>query len=181
MRLELKDIKGGVLEQEYSLSVDEFPELEVLAENGAGSYQGPLQFTLRLQRTGRMVEVDGRLQATVQLDCGRCLCRYRQEVDERFSFTFTPVLKEADAGQDDVELEADELGLVLYQDEVLELGPCLQEQAVMALPVAHVCSSDCRGLCPECGINLNEGSCDCSPRPFNNKFGALAGLMSKKP
>ena len=180
MRLELKDIKGGVLEQEYSLSVEEFPELAVLAENGAGNYLGPLHFTLRLQRTGRMVEVDGRLQATVQLECGRCLCRYQQEVDERFSFTFTPVLEEAGADQDEVELEADELGLVLYQDETLELGPCLQEQAVMALPVAHVCSSGCRGLCPECGVNLNEGSCDCSPKPFNNKFGALADLLSKK-
>lgn len=181
MQVELKDIKGGVLEQEYSLVVSDFPELETMATAGEGHYLDPLLFKLRLQTVGRLVEVDGRLSARVNLECGRCLCRYEQDAEEEFAFTFSPVLEDVAEEQDEIEieLEAEQMGLVLYQDDVLELLPSLQEQAVMAMPIAHLCSEDCKGLCPICGQNLNQEQCSCSPRLFNSKFGALAGLLDK--
>jgi uncharacterized protein len=180
LQLELKDIKAGVLEQEYSVPVSDFSELQALAEAGEGVYLGSLLFRLRFQLSGRIVEVDGTLLARVELECGRCLCRYQQDVKEDFSLTFTPVLNEASAEQDEVELDAHEMGLVYYRDDVLELLPSLQEQAIMALPLAHLCDIDCLGLCPECGQNLNEAQCDCTPKLFNNNFGALASLLDKK-
>lgn len=178
MRVELKDIKGGVLKQEYSLPLADFPELIVLAETGHGTYLEPLRFTLRLQQSGRMIEVDGRFQAQARLECGRCLTPYVEEVDEIFSFTFTPQSPSTET-EGELELVEDDLGLIGYQDDVLELQAPLQDQAIMALPVAQVCRSQCQGLCLECGQNLNEKRCQCVSKPFNNKFGELADLIDK--
>lgn len=179
MQLELKDIKGGELEQEYSCSLVDFPELNLFIEDGGPRFSEPLVFKLRLQKTGKYVEVDGHFDAVVGLSCSRCLQSFDQSLSESFSVTFVPQQKE-NATDEEVELKADELGLVAYEDETLELRDTLQEQLLMAVPISPLCQQDCKGLCPECGSNLNFETCHCSRKPFNNKFAALAAMEFKK-
>ncbi len=178
MKLELKDIKGGCLEQDYVFTLVDFPELQELAAEGAVVFHEPIKFHLRFQKSGLIVEVDGSLAATLTLSCGRCLGQYEQEISETFALTFTPDAKEHDA-EEEIELEADELGLILYRDEVLELTDPLQEQLLMAIPISPLCRQECQGLCSECGVNLNVASCSCEKKIFNNKFSALAGMRLK--
>lgn len=176
MRLELKDLKNGFLEQDVSFSAADFPVSTELSQDGI-EFVAPVKFHLRLQQSGQLVEVDGRLETAVSLSCGRCLQPYEKALSSQFALTFTPYV--ADAQQEDdveVELDTDELGLVYYKDEYLELLPPLQDQLVMALPIAPLCSEECRGLCLECGCNLNNETCNCEKKIFNNKFSALAGL-----
>ncbi|MEA3363901.1 MAG: DUF177 domain-containing protein [Thermodesulfobacteriota bacterium] len=180
MRLELKDIKGGVLEQEYSCTLSDFPDLIAIAEDGGSRFSEPLEFQLRLQRTGQFVEVDGCLNATVGLQCGRCLQSFEQSLSESFVLTFSPLCDE-DQVAEEVELEAEELGLIVYEDDLLELQEPLQEQLLMAIPINPLCTTSCQGLCPECGENLNVTRCDCVKKPFNNKFTALADIEFKGP
>ncbi|WP_321370891.1 DUF177 domain-containing protein [uncultured Desulfuromusa sp.] len=179
MRLELKDIKGGMLEQDYSCTLDEFPDLINLVEKDAPKFQEPLVFKLRLQRTGKYVEVDGHLDAVVGLNCGRCLQDFELSLSESFSVTFVPRGNE-DEPEEEIELDADELGLVTYVDETIELHDTLQEQLLMAVPISPLCHEGCRGLCPECGTNLNIEKCHCTGKIFNNKFNALAGIDFKR-
>lgn len=176
MRLELKDLKNGYLEQDVSFQAADFPVMAELAQDGI-ELVAPVAFHLRLQQSGQMVEVDGRLETTIALSCGRCLQPYEKVLCSRFALTFTPYV--ADEQQDEeaeIELDTDELGLVYYRDECLDLLPPLQDQLVMALPIAPLCSEECRGLCPECGCDLNKETCHCEKKIFNNKFSALAGL-----
>ncbi len=63
MQLELKDIKGGVLEQDYSCALSDFPDLSELAEEGGPEFTEPLHFHLRFQRSGPIVELEGQLEA----------------------------------------------------------------------------------------------------------------------
>lgn len=174
MHIELNDIKGGVLEQVYSLGLSDFPELDVLARNNGPLYREPIRFELRLQRCGQLVELDGRMDARVRLNCARCLTVFEASLGENFNLTFSPVTDQPDP--DEVELEAQELGLVLYRDDVLQLDEVLLEQLIMAIPIRPQCSDDCLGLCPECGLNLNEAQCQCEKKMFNNQFSALAGI-----
>ncbi len=176
MRLELKDLKNGCLVQELSFQAADFPVAADLSQDGV-EFTAPINFRLRLQQSGQLVEVDGQLETTVRLSCGRCLQPYDKVLNSRFALTFTPYVAE-EQGQEDVEVEldTDELGLVYYREECLELLPPLQDQLVMALPIAPLCSEECRGLCPECGCDLNSESCNCEKKVFNNKFSALAGL-----
>lgn len=179
MRLELKDIKDGSLRETLSYPVSDFPVLAEMEQRGEIGFGDPLRFELRFQKAGQLVEVDGHFETRVTLGCSRCLQDYTTELAGDFALTFTPYAEEQHAERDEeeeVELEADELGLVYYRDEVLELLPPLQDQLVMALPISPLCSDSCAGLCPECGCNLNEERCSCEKKVFNNKFSALAGL-----
>ncbi len=175
MRLELKDIKRGWLEQAYSCSLSDFPELIELAVEDGPEFSEPLAFQLRFQQTGKFVTVDGHFDAVVRLKCGRCLQRFEQILSESFALTFVPELKKCET-EEEVELEVDDMSLIAYKDDILELQEPLQEQLLMSVPMNPVCSISCQGLCPECGLNLNREKCDCVKKPFNNKFTALADM-----
>jgi uncharacterized protein len=179
MRLELKDIKGGVLEQDYSCTLNDFPDLIALAEEGGPQFEEPIAFHLRLQRTGQMVEVDGRVSATLQLSCGRCLKRFKQKVSDTFALTFSPLTEESPT-EDEIELESEELGLIVYHDDILDLRGPLQEQLLMTIPISPVCDAGCPGLCHECGADLNIAQCGCKKKIFNNKFSVLADISLDK-
>ncbi len=180
MRLELKDLKEGLLEQEYSCGSKDFPVLSELADEADVRFREPLYFKLRLQKTGQIVEVDGSLSAAVGLKCGRCLQPFEQQLAADFALTFSPLVEREEDAAEEVELEADELGLIYYRDEILELREPLQEQLIMSVPIGPCCQEKCQGLCPECGTDLNKAKCTCAKKPFNNKFGALADLKVEK-
>ena len=177
MRLELKDIPDAGLHQDYFCSVANMPLVAELEQQDGQIFTGDLGFRLRLQKTGQLVAVDGAFTAMVALICSRCLQKKEQQVSADFSLTFTPQ-KEVIASEEDEELEldSDELGLVYYRDDTLDLTQALQEQVLMALPIAPVCKDGCSGLCPVCGCDLNLESCTCEKKPFNNKFTGLSGL-----
>jgi uncharacterized protein len=62
---------------------------------------------------------------------------------------------------------------------VLNLAALLWEEFSLALPVKPLCRPDCKGLCPECGKNLNEGACGCSPDTGDPRLAALRQLKVK--
>nr|WP_224746781.1 DUF177 domain-containing protein [Pelovirga terrestris] len=176
--MELKHIKGGQLEQDYSCAVGDFPELLELANNGECVYRDPIGVHLRFTQSGRLVEVAGHVQATLELTCGCCLTTFAYALAEDFDLTFVPETEPADPATEQ-ELEPDELGLIPYGEDRLELLIPVQEQLLLAVPMHPLCSADCRGLCPVCGVDLNMTDCRCEKNVFNNKFGALAKLKGK--
>lgn len=179
MRLELKDIKDSGLLKDLVCTPAEFPVLMEMEQRAEAHFNQPILFRLCLQKTGQLVEVNGRISTSVLLSCGHCLHQYEEKLVGDFVFTFTPYLADDQVAVDEdveIELETDELGLVYYKDECLDLFQPLQDQLTMALPISPICKDDCKGLCSECGCNLNSNSCDCVKKPFNSKFMALAGI-----
>ena len=177
MRLELKDISDSGLVQEYTCSLEEFPLLLELQNQEEFHFVGPIAFRLRLQRVGQIVEIDGFFTASLAITCGHCLQGFQLPLAGDFALTYTPLSPDTSAElPEELELDADELGLVYYKNDTLELLQPLQEQVLMAVPMSPVCSENCKGLCPECGCDLNKKSCHCEKKAFNNRFSALAGL-----
>lgn len=175
MQLELKHIKGRQLEQDYSCDAGDFPELMVLASAGDSAYRSPINLHLRFDQSGRMIEVTGHIQATLDLTCGSCLGTFGYELTENFALTFVPEVEQTDFVPEQ-ELEPDELGLIPYREDRLELLIPVQEQLLLAVPMHPLCSVNCRGLCPQCGVDLNTTPCRCEKKVFNSKFGALAQI-----
>jgi uncharacterized protein len=60
---------------------------------------------------------------------------------------------------------------------VLDAGELARQQMVANLPMALVCRPDCRGICPTCGKNLNEGACKCEPTPADDRWAKLQDLL----
>lgn len=177
MRLELDEISVGEMTQEYSVEAGRFDELQSLAGSEQFDFTSPLKFSLRLQRVGSLVELDGSLAFSIKDVCGLCLSPFEERIESTFSLTFTPQ-KESEPEQEDeeVELEAEELGLISYDGEQIDLHEPLQEQVVLSLPLSPLCSEQCNGLCSECGGNLNKTDCNCEKKLFNNKFASLKNL-----
>ena len=72
------------------------------------------------------------------------------------------MLHTQNAGEGEVEVEDDDLTTAFYSDEQIDLGQLVLEQFYLAVPMKPLCRESCRGLCPECGTNLNTGTCSCT-------------------
>jgi len=126
----------------------------------------------------------GTFQGEVTVACSRCVEPVRIPIDEKLRVTFMPRHELPDAAAEDAggkdEAEGDEvaeedLDLFPYDGEVVDLEPLFREQFVLAVPFAPLCREDCKGLCPQCGIDRNTSTCSCEP-PIDPRLAALKGL-----
>jgi uncharacterized protein len=77
--------------------------------------------------------------------------------------------------EDGAEVPAEDLDLFPFDGERVDLEPLFREQFVLAIPYAPLCREDCAGLCPQCGIDRNTGTCTCE-KPIDPRLAALKGL-----
>ncbi|HEX6939151.1 MAG TPA: DUF177 domain-containing protein [Longimicrobiales bacterium] len=131
--------------------------------------RGPLAVRLDVQRVGEDVLVRGRLSGAFGLECRRCLVPVRVEIDEPVSLLFRPELDPAEA-------EAQEVYTFSWRERELDLTAAVREQTLLAVPKYAVCRSACRGLCPRCGVNLNEEQCRCEVEQADERWAALRKL-----
>ncbi|MEJ2198058.1 MAG: DUF177 domain-containing protein, partial [Desulfuromonadales bacterium] len=74
---------------------------------------------------------------------------------------------------EEVELNSEELGLISFSGTEIDLRPDIQQEIIMAIPQQLVCEDACKGLCPNCGIDLNREQCTCAPPVFHAGLAAL--------
>ena len=130
---------------------------------------------LEVEPDGHEVLVHGRLQASVEQTCGRCLEVFRARVDAPVDLRLVP----KPAGADSVELGADDLDVDFYENDELDVTRVVGNETVLALPMKPLCREDCRGLCPTCGANRNVAPCTCDPRPPDPRLAALGDLAAR--
>jgi uncharacterized protein len=80
---------------------------------------------------------------------------------------------------DEIELSEKETRTAFFSGTKLAIGDILREQVLLALPMKVLCGLDCRGLCPQCGTNLNLKSCDCAKEQFNPNLDALLEIKRR--
>lgn len=122
------------------------------------------------------IRLVGKLAGRVELNCARCLEPVSQDISWSFDLLYRPL--STDKGKDEVSITEAETEIGYYQDEGLELDDVLREQVLLAVPIKVVCRTECKGLCPQCGQNLNEGVCGCQENPANPRWNALKDLKS---
>jgi uncharacterized protein len=122
--------------------------------------------------------LSGRLQARLEMSCGRCLEPFTLPVDTQVDLTYVP--HPSVAADDEVELSQDDLTTAFYRDQTLDLADMVREQFYLALPMRPLCREECKGLCPQCGTNLNQGTCTCDVRWEDPRLAGLRALMKKK-
>jgi uncharacterized protein len=114
----------------------------------------------RVTRVGEAADLEGRWDATVVLSCARCLEGF--EVAMAGDLELHLVRDEPVAGpRRDDDDPADET-LFHAPEGRADLGEIVTEQIYLSLPMKPVCRQDCKGLCPECGVNRNVDECGCS-------------------
>jgi uncharacterized protein len=137
-----------------------------------------------LYADGTSVFANGTMKGHVRVACGRCVGPVDVGFDEKIRVTYLPKHEMQEEDEDEakpesddegVELEEEDLDLFPYEGEAIDLEPLVREQVILAVPYAPLCREDCKGLCPQCGVDLNTGSCRCE-KPIDPRFEALKGL-----
>lgn len=175
MRIRIDEIREDGLSRDYVVSAGDFPQLGELIDAGEVGFDAPVAVRVRVIRVGELFEVEGQLQSAVRLDCGRCLKEFVAPLLSTFALTYARTLPEIEVEDEDaeVELTAEDLGMTLLDGDEIDLHEAVQEQVLLALPFRPLCSEECRGLCPHCGVDLNITSCNCHGDGFGNKFSVL--------
>ena len=118
-----------------------------------------IRYRLFVQLAGRELLARGELEQDFEAVCSRC------GADFDFTVTVSDFL---------ASFETDE------KTEIVDLTDELRQSIILALPTYPVCRADCRGVCPTCGKNLNEGPCACVHEERDGRWGALDALLPGK-
>lgn len=129
---------------------------------------------------GQAYRLEGHLASHVEVSCVRCLEPFEFEIRERLDLVYLPQSQNVPMSEDDeYGLGDDDLAVAYYRDEEIDLAHMIWEQIVLALPMKPVCKPECRGLCPECGVNRNEQACSCSRDTTDPRWQALKSLLDE--
>jgi uncharacterized protein len=132
----------------------------------------PLRVTGRLSSAGSGGFVwHGRLEGAVVMSCRRCLTDVSAPVQDDAYVIF------AEAGSD--ETNDPDVYVLSERSNQLDLTPAVREQWLLNVPAFVLCRDDCKGLCPKCGKNWNDGPCDCAATGGDSRWDSLRKLQAK--
>ena len=138
----------------------------------------PVELSIDVQKSGAdAYNVGGRVRTRLELTCSRCVEPFEVPVDAEFDLRYVP--QSQNAGEGEREIAEDDLTTAFYRDGMLDLGELLREQFVLALPMKPLHDDACRGLCPECGANLNRTDCGHAPKWEDPRLAPLKGLLNR--
>ncbi|MDP6735848.1 MAG: DUF177 domain-containing protein [Nitrospinaceae bacterium] len=132
-----------------------------------------------LTRLNEEVFLTGRVDTVLSLNCSRCLKQFSHPVQSKLKSHFVPLdNKVTSAGE--VELHAADIDTEFYENDRVDLTQSVRDGILLAVPVIFLCREDCNGLCSQCGVNLNQGSCGCAKElPIDPRLEILKTLKEK--
>lgn len=170
---------GSITEQGLNLDQREdaaaLPLLAAVADDGVVSFIRPIHVHIHATLTGETVMISGRAGSEVRMPCGRCLEPFEMKIQTDFSGTAVPEDPCAidPAAEDDIELTAEDMDVIVYSGDSIDLADEIAQQIIMALPFRPLCRDSCKGLCNRCGANLNQTSCQCQRQDESSPFAVL--------
>ncbi len=121
-------------------------------------FLGPVNVSLSITRSGLRLMATGSVSYRAKLECAMCGCEYECDLTEPVTAEFLSCDEAAEEGDDKHACD----GPGSFHGNWLDLLPMIHDAIHLALPIAPRCRPDCRGLCPECGADLNKGECHCT-------------------
>lgn len=156
---------GFIVSQEVGYSHEfyfQFPRLQVANDLELSDFMG----TARVGRTPQGLLLQATFQGRLKLECVRCLTDFEHtvhfEITELYAFSRRSMT---------------ESGLLLPEDANINLQPLVRDYALLEVPINPICREDCKGLCPQCGENLNERDCGHTQASGCSPFAALKDLL----
>ena len=157
----------------FTLEV-EVPGDSELWEGSGLDFVAPLSIRLEVAMTGTgQVRVWGGWHGVIRQPCRRCLSEVDSKLEEGTELLFAP--------SDELAGDGDDEGIREIPPRTLELdlAPAVREEVILAAPIYSVCRADCRGLCPHCGTDWNEATCDCTLEEPDPRWDALRALKKE--
>ncbi len=136
--------------------------------------KGPLSFNGEIENLGKFLQVKGHLQVDLLVQCDRCL--------KEFPYALTLDIEESFTNRQDVwEAENEEdKEIYFFSGDSIDVLEMLVKQIYLNLPMRFLCQPDCKGLCPHCGIDLNEKECHCAEEQIDPRWAVLKDFKFDK-
>lgn len=135
---------------------------------------GPLTVQVTAWKDQEVFHVQGKQSAEGVFRCSRCLTTFSQPMTMEWHEMFSEHRVDMDSKEEEVEIHS------ISNDLSLDLTPFIREAVLLHLPLAPICQEDCKGLCPECGINRNKQDCQCRRERIDPRMAKLEKLLKRK-
>jgi uncharacterized protein len=166
LRVDLRALSAGPLETMAEVSAD-----DVALADAEVALRDAVHVSGRLMATGPgSYYWEGRLRTRVAGSCRRCLAPVETDLDQPVRLLFT----EDEAADDPSAV------VIPARTGELDLTATIREELILAAPEFPLCRENCRGLCPRCGVDLNESPCRCHPEA-DPRWAALEALRGPRP
>lgn len=161
----IKNFPGKVMDVKFKehlpyLSIDR-DEMKLLS---------PLDFSGKIENLGGRLLLTGNINVTVELLCSRCAENISLEVNAPFSEIFTNLKTVAEEEQEEE--------ISFFSGEEIDITSHVARAILLELPMKVLCHENCKGLCSECGVNLNQAKCQCTEEVIDPRFLVLKKLVN---
>lgn len=161
--IRLKNAPGETIE------FDVAKELDNTDYNGQEiGFKGPVQATGQVTNHGNVFTVKGLVRAKVFTNCVNCLELFEGEVTAQLEESYS--MTEVKASEQESEV-------LVFSGDIIDIEPEVIKALVMEMPMRLLCSLNCRGLCPQCGTNLNLDRCGCQGDNIDPRLAILKKLQ----
>lgn len=137
-----------------------------------------VQGRVELTRSDKSILAHAVLRVHVELDCSRCLREFKSPLTLDIQEEYLPKINiytgDAEPTPEDRETFA------IDERNILDLLEAVRQYASLAVPMKPLCETDCAGLCPSCGHNLNQGPCSCPPRNIDERWDKIRQAFSNR-
>ncbi len=147
--------------EDAGLKLDLVERPEHFAIDGSeGSLNREVHVNGTLTKLGRDIFLAGKITTEMGLSCSRCLEALQFPIESKISVCFVPK-KSPNEFNADIELFDSDLEIENYSDNTIDLTQSVYDQILLSRPIVRLCTKECKGLCAQCGKNLNKETCDC--------------------
>ncbi|TSK08399.1 MAG: DUF177 domain-containing protein [Geobacter sp.] len=178
MKIDIEKVKKKQLDLSEVEPASHYPVLVAMEAAGECTFTAPVSTKVTAVWEYDHVRATGRVESAAHLTCSRCLAEYDLPLTSDFTIFYTK--GEEDSSEEEVELTDEELISATYSGDEIDMDPEIAEQVMLEVPYKPLCSESCKGLCPECGADLNAGECGCDRGGINLKMAALKKIKIEK-
>ncbi len=132
---------------------------EVLGDGTEFRPATPCEISVEATLVDQTLMCRGEIACRATGSCMRCLGEMDVDLGGRFELVLEArrLPEDWDVDEDD----AEDMGFAFYDGNTADLEPYVREQLALGVPMQAVCDDECKGLCAQCGKNLNDGPCGC--------------------
>ena len=166
MKIDIQKLRNGSHRFEFDTTGE---ELELVHDKISF---GKIHVSSVIDKNDQNILVTNRVSAEVKGQCDNCLADFERELKDSFMLFYTTDPRTAD--------EEGSVRIVSSGARDIDLTEGIRDNLLLDLPMRFLCDENCKGLCPGCGVNLNEDVCTCNKEIMDPRWEALKDIFKKK-
>ncbi len=142
--------------------------------------ENPAKVDLNIYESNNIFVIRGKIFVTLNLECSRCLKIFQRDEEIPIFLVFkTEEYAPKGKKEKEVEIDEDNINTIFIDDTIVDIKKFLKNEILLQIPIKPLCRDDCEGLCPICGQNLNEGTCDCHKEKTDERMKKLQQIKEE--